>query len=50
MPITNFPNGVSTFGIPEFGGGLNPVYGGIPGNVYVVTNPNDPNLTYVEAR
>lgn len=47
--FTNFPNGLTSLGIPLVGD-LNPVYGGIPGNVYVVSNPNDPNLTYVQAR
>lgn len=33
MGLTNFPNGISSFGIPVFGGGTIPV---TPGNVYFV--------------
>lgn len=44
MPnLTNFPNGISSFGIPVFGGGTIPV---TPGNVYFVdyTNGSDGNV------
>jgi len=42
MGLTNFPNGISSFGIPVFGGGTIPV---TPGNVYFVdyTNGSDGN-------
>ena len=47
MPFTDFPNGLTSFGIPLFGD-ITP--GSIPGNVYVVGNPNDANLAYIKAR
>ena len=41
MRLTNFPNGVSSFGVPIFGGGNVPIFG----NVYCVdgTNGSDDN-------
>lgn len=47
MPFTDYPNGLSSFGIPQFG---NVTPGNVPGNVYVVGNANDTNLAYIKAR
>jgi len=51
MPFTHYPQGVTSFGIPIYGGGIGPVIGVGTGDVkYVVTAKTSSNLYYEKLR
>ena len=46
MGFTHFPNGITSFGIPQYGGGLGPIGIGCGDIYYVVTSKASSNLYY----